>query len=161
MKHLCRSLRDAWIPARTLLSWRVCHILRLLDMSMIVSAIHDYEDRRDTKLILKKYPLRISAPAARLGMIDWRSSDEPILKTPPGISKRAMWLSIGFLAGCETFLARTFFLLDRIRLEDLAGFYAGTILIALALRWVIDRGVRIEKLASIVRSLGLPYTNHK
>lgn len=122
---------------------------------MIVSAIHDYEDRRDTKLILKKYPLRISAPAARLGMIDWRSSDEPVLKTPPVISKRAMWLGIGFLAGCETFLARTFFLLGRIRLEDLASFYIGTILIALALRWLIDRGARINQLANTLGSSGL------
>lgn len=125
-------------------------------MNIIVSVIHDYEDRRDTKLILKKYPLRISAPAARLGMIDWRSSDEPILKTPPGISKRAMWLSIGFLAGCETFLARTFFLLERIRVEDLASFYIGTIWIALALRWLIDRGARIQQLADTLGSLGLP-----
>lgn len=156
MKHLYRSLRDAWIPARTLLSWRVCHILRLLDMSMIVSAIHDYEDRRDTKLILKKYPLRISAPAARLGMIDWRSSDEPVLKTPPAISKTVMWLGIGFLVGCETFLARTFFLLERIRVEDLAGFYVGTMLIALILRGLIDRGVRINKLVNTLGSLGLP-----
>lgn len=115
-------------------------------MDMIVSVIHNYEDRRDTKLILKKYPLRISAPAVRLGMIDWRSSDEPVLKTPPVISKRAMWLGIGFLAGCEIFLARTFFLLERIRLEDLASFYMSTIMIALCVRKLVDHCLR----ASIV-----------
>lgn len=128
---------------------------------MIVSAIHDYEDKRDTKLILKKYPLRISAPAARLGMIDWRSSDEPVLKTPPVISKKAMWLGISFLAGCEIFSARTFFLLEKIRVEDLAGFYAGTILIALILRKFIDHGARIQQLANTLGSLGLPQTNQK
>lgn len=125
-------------------------------MDMIVSAIHYYEDKRDTKIILKKFPLRIAAPAARLGMIDWRSSDEPVLKTPPAISKTAMWLGIGFLAGCEIFLAQTFYLLEKIHIEDLASFYVGTILIALALRWLIDRGARINQLTNSLVSVDLP-----
>lgn len=130
-------------------------------MSILVSAIHNYEDKRDTKLILEKYPPHISAPAARLGMIDWRSSDEPVLRTPPGISKMTMWFAVGILTACEVFLARTFFLLEKIRLEDLASFYVSTILIALILRRSIDRGMRIENLADILMSLGLTRTKHK
>lgn len=154
MKRFCRSLRDAWIPARTLLSWRICHTLSRLGMSMIVSLIHAYEDRRDTKLILKKYPLRISAPAARLGIIDWRSSDEPFLKTPPAVSNLAMWVAIGFLAGCEIFLARTFFLQEKIHIEDLASFYVSTMLIAMILRKLLDHGLRRYQLIYYLRSMG-------
>jgi len=150
MKHLCRSLSEAWIPARTLISWRICHILRRLGMDMIVSVIHNYEDRRDTKLILKKYPLRISAPAVRLGMIDWRSSDEPILKRPLAIPKKAMWLGIGSLVGCEIVLAQTFFSLETVSLNNLAMFYMGTIVIALMSRKLLDHSIRADSVFNIL-----------